>query len=90
MLDSCRWLSERGFKVTYLPFQKNGLISLTDLENAITDQTSLVSIMGVNNEIGVVQPLKEIGALCRKKGVFFHSDCAQMFGKVVLRSLLYA
>ena len=65
--------------------QKNGLISLTDLENAITEQTSLVSIMGVNNEIGVVQPLKEIGALCRKKGVFFHSDCAQMFGKVLLQ-----
>ena len=90
MLDSCRWLSERGVIVTYLHVHKNGLSSLTDLENAITDQTSLVSIMGVNNEIGVVQPLKEIGALCRKKGVFFHSDCAQMFGKVVLRSLLYA
>ena len=84
VLDSCRWLSERGFKITYLPVQKNGLISLTDLENAITDQTSLVSVMGVNNEIGVAQPLKEIGALCRKKGVFFHTDCAQMFGKLPL------
>ena len=63
--------------------QKNGLISLEELENAITDKTSLVSVMGVNNEIGVMQPLKEIGALCRKKGVFFHSDCAQMFGKVI-------
>lgn len=63
--------------------QKNGLINLDDLENAITDKTSLVSIMGVNNEIGVCQPLKEIGAICRKHGVYFHSDCAQMFGKVV-------
>ena len=55
--------------MTYLPVQKNGLINLDDLENAITDKTSLVSIMGVNNEIGVVQPLKEIGAICRKHGV---------------------
>ena len=68
--------------MTYLPVQKNGLINLDDLENAITDKTSLVSIMGVNNEIGVVQPLKEIGAICRKHGVHFHTDCAQMFGKV--------
>ena len=60
-----------------------GLIDLNELENAITDKTSLVSVMGVNNEIGVCQPLKEIGAICRKHGVFFHSDCAQMFGKVL-------
>ncbi|CBK24185.2 Cysteine desulfurase Nfs1 [Blastocystis hominis] len=84
VLDSCRWLSERGFDVTYLPVQKNGLINLDDLENAITDKTSLVSVMGVNNEIGVVQPLKEIGAICRKHGVHFHTDCAQMFGKLPL------
>ena len=62
MLDSCRWLSERGFKITYLPVQKNGLVDLNVLESAITDKTCLVSVMGVNNEIGVVQPLKEIGA----------------------------
>ena len=68
--------------MTYLPVQKNGLVDLNVLESAITDKTCLVSVMGVNNKIGVAQPLKEIGAICRKHGVFFHADCAQMFGKV--------
>ena len=84
MLESCRHLQQEGFEVTYLPVQKNGLIDLKELEKAITDKTVLVSIMGVNNEIGVIQPLKEIGALCRSKGVFFHSDCAQAVGKIPL------
>lgn len=82
VLDTCRHLELEGFKVTYLPVQKNGLISLEDLENAILDSTSLVSIMSVNNEIGVIQPIKEIGDLCRKKGVFFHTDAAQAVGKI--------
>jgi len=84
VLESCRHLQQEGFDVTYLPVQKNGLIRLEDLENAITDKTVLVSIMGVNNEIGVIQPVKEIGALCRSRGVFFHSDCAQAVGKIPL------
>src|SRR5690606_14504481 len=67
---------------TYLPVMPNGIVDLKVLENAITDQTMLVSIMGVNNEIGVIQPLKEIGSICRKHGVFFHSDIAQAFGKI--------
>jgi cysteine desulfurase len=82
ILDSCRHLEEDGFDVTYLPVMPNGIVDLKVLENAITDQTMLVSIMGVNNEIGVIQPLKEIGAICRKHGVFFHSDIAQAFGKI--------
>ena len=90
VLDSCRWLSERGFEITYLPVQKNGLVDLNVLESAITDKTVLVSVMGVNNEIGVAQPLKEIGAICRKHKVFFHTDCAQMFGKVQKEGLVYA
>ncbi len=84
VINSMRDLEQEGFKVTFLPVQKNGLVDLELLEKTITDQTCLVSVMGVNNEIGVIQPLKEIGALCRKKGAFFHSDCAQAFGKIPL------
>ncbi len=84
VLDTCRILEQKGFKVTYLPVQKNGLIDLNKLEEAITDRTLLVSIMAVHNEIGVIQPLKEIGALCRKRGVFFHTDAAQAVGKIPL------
>ncbi|MCA1906856.1 MAG: IscS subfamily cysteine desulfurase [Magnetospirillum sp.] len=84
VLDTCRHLEQEGFKVTYLPVQTNGLIDLTELEAAITDKTAIVSVMGVNNEIGVIQPLAEIGALCRKKGAFFHTDCAQAVGKIEL------
>jgi cysteine desulfurase len=84
VLDSCRYLEQEGFSVTYLPVQANGLIDLAELEAAITDQTVIVSVMAVNNEIGVIQPIAEIGALCRKKGVFFHTDCAQAVGKIPL------
>ena len=82
VLDSCRHLEQEGFTVTYLPVQKNGLIDLEALRAAVTDQTLLVSVMAVNNEIGVIQPLAEIGKLCREKGVFFHTDAAQGFGKI--------
>lgn len=82
VLDSCRHLENEGFKVTYLPVKQNGIIDLSKLEEAITDQTILVSVMMVNNEIGVIQPVKEIGAICRKYNIFFHTDAAQSFGKV--------
>ncbi|KAK2739976.1 cysteine desulfurase [Myotisia sp. PD_48] len=82
VLDSCRHLQDEGFDVTYLPVQSNGLIKLEDLEAAIRPETALVSIMTVNNEIGVIQPMKEIGALCRSKKVFFHTDAAQAVGKI--------
>ncbi|KAJ0181895.1 hypothetical protein K1T71_002617 [Dendrolimus kikuchii] len=84
VLDSCRALEGEGFKVTYLPVQENGIIKLEDLEQAITSETSLVSIMAVNNEIGVKQPIADIGALCKSKKVFFHTDAAQAIGKVPL------
>lgn len=84
VLDTCRHLETEGFKVTYLPVKANGLIDLAELEAAITDKTALVSVMAVNNEIGVIQPIAEIGAICRKHGVFFHSDCAQAVGKIPL------
>lgn len=84
IINSARDLEQEGFSVTFLPVQQNGLVDLKELEAAITDKTCLVSIMTVNNEIGVIQPIKEIGALCRKKGAYFHTDAAQAFGKIPL------
>jgi len=84
VLDTCRHLEQEGFTVTYLPVKPDGLIDLAELEAAVTDKTAIVSVMGVNNEIGVIQPLAEIGAICRKKGAFFHTDCAQAVGKIPL------
>ncbi len=84
VLDSARHLEMEGVEVTYLPVQPNGLIDLRQLEAAITSKTALVSIMAVNNEIGVIQPLAEIGALCRSRGVYFHTDAAQAAGKIPL------
>jgi cysteine desulfurase len=82
VLDSCRHLQDEGFEVTYLPVNSNGLVDLDRLQAAIRHDTALVSIMAVNNEIGVVQPLAEIGKICRKKRVFFHTDAAQAVGKI--------
>ncbi len=84
VLDSCRHLEKEGFDVTYLPVQEDGLINLDDLKAAITEKTLLVSIMTINNEIGVIQPMEEIGAICKEHGVFFHTDAAQAFGKIPL------
>ncbi len=84
VLDTCRHLEQDGFEVTYLPVKENGLIDLDELRAAITDRTVLVSIMAVNNEIGVIQPLKEIGATCKENKVFFHTDAAQAVGKIPL------
>jgi cysteine desulfurase len=82
VLDSCRHLQDEGFEVTYLPVQKNGLIDLKGLEAAMRPETALVSIMTVNNEIGVIQPMEDIGKLCRSRKVFFHTDAAQAVGKL--------
>jgi cysteine desulfurase len=82
VLDTVRELERQGFEATYLEPQDNGLISLEQLEAAIRPDTILVSVMFVNNEIGVIQPIKEIGELCRKKGIIFHCDAAQATGKV--------
>ena len=84
VLDTCRHLEQNGFEVTYLPVQKNGLIDLEQLRAAITDKTVVVSIMAVNNEIGVIQPLEEIGKICREKKTLFHTDAAQAAGKIPL------
>lgn len=82
VLDSCRHLQDDGFEVTYLPVQNNGLVKIEDIEAAIRPDTALVSIMAVNNEIGVIQPIEQIGKLCRSKKVFFHTDAAQAVGKI--------
>ena len=74
--------AQEGFQITYLPVQKNGLVDLEEFEKAIRPDTVLASVMMVNNEIGVIQPIKEIGAICRKHRVFFHTDAAQACGKI--------
>jgi len=84
ILDSARHLEQEGFKITYLHSDSDGLISLEELENAITDRTSIVSVIALNNEIGVIQDLEAIGEICRRRGVFFHTDAAQAFGKIPL------
>lgn len=83
-LDTCKRLERQGYQVTYLSVNGEGLIDLAELEAAITDQTIVVSIMAANNEIGVIQPIREIGALCKKKGVLFHTDAVQAAGKIEL------
>jgi cysteine desulfurase len=82
VIDTCKALEKNGYRVTYLPVQKDGLISLDDLRTAITDKTILITIMTANNEIGVIQPIAEIGAIAKEKGILFHSDAVQAAGKI--------
>jgi cysteine desulfurase len=84
VLESCAQLEREGFRVTYLPVEPNGLLALDKLAAALTDSTLLVSVLAAHNEIGVIQPLAEIGALCRARGVLFHTDAAQAAGKIPL------
>lgn len=82
VLHTCEFLEKHGFEVTYLNVDKEGFINLEELINSITNKTILVSIMFANNEIGTIQPIKEIGAICREKGVLFHTDAVQALGNV--------
>jgi cysteine desulfurase len=82
VLDCCKRLEKHGYRVTYLPVQKDGLIDLDDLRRSMDEKTILVTIMAANNEIGVLQPIEEIGKLCAEKGVLFHTDATQAVGKV--------
>ncbi|HIG51212.1 MAG TPA: aminotransferase class V-fold PLP-dependent enzyme, partial [Candidatus Marinimicrobia bacterium] len=82
VMDVCQHLSKDGFDITYLPVDKDGILDLNKFEDAIRDDTILASVMHVNNEIGVIQPIKELGAICKNKGVIFHVDAAQSMGKL--------
>jgi len=82
VLDPCKYLEQHGFRVTFLPVDRFGRIDLDQLVDAIRDDTILVSIMHGNNEIGTLQPIAEIGRICKERGILFHTDCCQTFGKV--------
>ncbi len=82
VLNTLEKLEKQGCKITYLPVYKNGIIKIKDLEDAISENTCLVSIMTANNEIGTIQPIKEIGKICREKGIYFHTDAVQAVGHI--------
>ena len=82
VLDTCKRLEKYGYRITYMPVQKDGLVDLDDLKRAMDDKTILVTLMAANNEIGVIQPLAEIGKLCKERGVIFHTDSTQAVGKI--------
>jgi len=82
VIDTCKRLEKEGFRVTYLPVGKDGLVDLDRLRGAVTDKTTLISIMTANNEIGVLQPIAGIGAIAKERGVLFHTDAVQAVGKV--------
>ena len=82
VLHTCEFLEKHGFEVTYLPVSPEGLVTAQQVEDAIREDTALVSIMYANNEIGTIQPIAEIGAVCKKKGVIFHTDAVQAIGNV--------
>lgn len=84
VLDPCAYLESLGFEVTYLPVHSDGLVDLAALEQSLREDTILVSVMAANNEIGVLQPLAEIGCRCRDRGILFHTDAAQAIGKIDL------
>jgi cysteine desulfurase len=82
VLHTCQYLEKQGFKVTYLPVDSYGMVDPEDVRKAITDRTILVSIMHANNEVGTIQPIEEIGKVAKEKGVYFHTDAVQTFGKL--------
>lgn len=82
VMESARWLKSQGFEITKLPVDKYGLVNPDDARKAITNKTIIVSVMHANNEIGTIEPIAEIGKICREKGVYFHTDAAQSFGKI--------
>ncbi|MBX7082415.1 MAG: IscS subfamily cysteine desulfurase [Nannocystaceae bacterium] len=84
VLDTCKYLERHGTAVTYLPVDRSGLVTVDQVAAAMTDHTSVVSIMVANNETGVIQPIAEIGRLCRSRNVLFHTDATQAFGKIPL------
>lgn len=84
VLNTCHWLENNGFRVSYLPADRNGLIDINTLKKAITNETSLISIMLANNEIGTIQSIKQLAALARERGILFHTDAVQALGKITI------
>ncbi len=84
ILNTCKWLEDEGFFITYLPVDTGGIVDLDALKAAINPKTILVSVMHANNEIGTIQPIGEIGTICRQHNIYFHSDACQSFGKIPL------
>lgn len=82
ILHTCEYLEKHGFEVTYIPVSPNGFVSPEDIKNAIREDTALVTVMYANNEIGTIQPIEEIGKICKEKGVIFHTDAVQAVGHV--------
>jgi cysteine desulfurase len=80
--ETCKYLEKNGYTVTYLPVGEEGIVKVSDVEEAITDKTILITVMHANNEIGTIQPIKEIGTLAREKGIYFHTDAVQSVGKI--------
>ena len=85
VLHTCQWLEKQGFEVTYLDVDETGIVKLDQLEKAIRPETILISIMFANNEIGTIQPVKEIGEIARRHGVLFHTDAVQAFGQLPIQ-----
>lgn len=84
ILHTCEWLEKQGAKITYLDVDENGVVDLDQLQKAITPETILISVMAANNEIGTLQPIKEIGAIAKEHGILFHTDAVQAFGHIPL------
>ena len=82
VLEPLKYLEKQGFDVTYLPVHENGIVRVSDFEAALTDDTGFVTVMAANNEIGTVQPIAEIGGICRERGITFHTDAVQAFGNI--------
>jgi len=82
IIEASKWLERNGFEISRLSVDKNGMVDVKEVERLIKNETILVSVMHANNEIGTIQPVKEIGAVCKKKGVYFHTDAAQTLGKI--------
>src|SRR5918992_4574533 len=82
VLDSCKSLEKRGYQVSYVPVDRHGLIDIERVRDALTDKTVLISVMAANNEIGTLQPVKEIGRIAHERGILFHTDATQAVGKI--------
>ena len=82
ILHTCEYLEKRGFEITYLDVDENGVVDLEQLQDAIREDTILISVMYANNEIGTIQPIREIGAIAKEHGILFHTDAVQAFGQL--------